>query len=88
MQILFTRSKISSRRLYESFTFNRRCKSYVCDSLKEGMDESICVVCNNLVLTSTLQQYYLYDLPLELMRKKLQPPPDLFIIESVFPTKA
>jgi hypothetical protein len=32
MQILSTRSKVSSRRFYESFTFNKRCKSYVHDN--------------------------------------------------------
>jgi hypothetical protein len=32
MQILFTRSKISLRRFYESFTFNKQCKSYVRDN--------------------------------------------------------
>jgi hypothetical protein len=32
MQILSTRSKVSSRRFYESFTSNKRCKSYVRDS--------------------------------------------------------
>ena len=32
IQILFTRSKISIRRLFESFTFNKRCKSNVLDN--------------------------------------------------------
>jgi hypothetical protein len=31
MQILSTRSKVSSRRFYESFTSNKQCKSYVRD---------------------------------------------------------
>jgi hypothetical protein len=34
MQILSTRSKASSRKSYESFTSNKRCKSYVRD--KDG----------------------------------------------------
>jgi hypothetical protein len=33
MQILFTRYKVSSRRFYESFTFNKQCKSYTRDTL-------------------------------------------------------
>ena len=32
MQILSTRSKVSLRRFYESFTSNKRCKSYVHDN--------------------------------------------------------
>jgi hypothetical protein len=32
MQILSTRSKVNSRRFYESFTSNKRCKSYLRDS--------------------------------------------------------
>jgi hypothetical protein len=32
IQILSTRSKVSSRRFYESFTSNRQCKSYIRDS--------------------------------------------------------
>jgi hypothetical protein len=32
MQILSTRSKVSSRRIYESFTSKKRCKSYVRNS--------------------------------------------------------
>jgi hypothetical protein len=42
MQILSTRSKVSSRGFYESFTFNKRCNLYVCDTfvrLREGCDD-------------------------------------------------
>jgi hypothetical protein len=42
-----------------------------------GIDESICVVCDNLVPISFLNKYFLEELPLELMRKKLQPPLNL-----------
>jgi hypothetical protein len=36
MQILSTRSKVSSRRFYESFTSNKRCNLYIRDNRKQG----------------------------------------------------
>jgi hypothetical protein len=49
MQVLSTRTKVSSRRFYESFTSNKRCKSYVRnnrsasgkDAKVAGMDDRI-----------------------------------------------
>jgi hypothetical protein len=41
------------------------------------MDESICVVYDNLVPISSLHKYFLDKLPLKLMRQKLQPPTNL-----------
>jgi hypothetical protein len=32
IQILSTRSKVSSKRFYESFTSNKWCESYVCNT--------------------------------------------------------
>jgi hypothetical protein len=39
IQILFTRSKVSSRRFYESFTSKKQCKSYVRD-IRPSRDSS------------------------------------------------
>jgi hypothetical protein len=39
MQNLSTRSKVSSRRFYESFTSNKPCKSYVRDITSSSSDE-------------------------------------------------
>jgi hypothetical protein len=39
MQILSTKSKITSRRFYESFTSNKQCKSYVRDITSPSSDE-------------------------------------------------
>jgi hypothetical protein len=41
------------------------------------MDKSICVICDNLVPISCLHKYFPNELPLELMRQKLQPPANL-----------
>jgi hypothetical protein len=57
MQILSTRSKVSLRRFYESFTYNKQCESYVgnafvsdkgCWNLKlsvASFEESLCTLC-------------------------------------------
>jgi hypothetical protein len=39
MQILSTRSKVSSGRFYESFTSNKQCKLYVRDITSPSSDE-------------------------------------------------
>jgi hypothetical protein len=39
MQILYTRSKVRPRRFYESFTSNKRCKSYVRNITSSSSDE-------------------------------------------------
>jgi hypothetical protein len=70
------------KHLIVSFYSTHVCQIYniINSSLKVGMDESIGTVCYNLVLTSTLQLYYLYELLLELMRKRLHPSPNLPIL--------
>jgi hypothetical protein len=48
MQILSTRSKVSSRRFYESFTFNKRYKSYIRDRSGEATTIAVILAASGL----------------------------------------
>jgi hypothetical protein len=58
MQNLSTRSKVSSRRFYEGFTFNKRCKSYVHGI---SMTYQLFVCLQNFMPTLTIALYDLHS---------------------------